>query len=384
MHFEGNLNSKLPSTGTTIFTVMSALANKHGAINLSQGFPDFSCHPKLIELVSKYMKLGANQYAPMAGVAQLREQIALKTQKLYGAEYHVDNEITVTAGATQALQVAMTAFLNEDDEVIVFEPAYDSYQPCIQLNKARAVYYTMEAPNYEIEWKRVMKLMNQRTKMIIINTPHNPTGTVLRKEDLEHLQRILRGTDIMVLSDEVYEHIIFDNEKHQSVSRFKELRERSIVVSSFGKTFHTTGWKIGYVLAPENLMKEFRKVYQFTQFSVSTPMQFAIADFLKEEEHYLELSKFYQSKRDLFEDFLAQSRFKPLSSSGTYFQCVDYSSVSNETDLKFTERLTKEFGVAAIPVSPFYKNENSQHVIRFCFAKNDETLNKAGEILCKI
>ncbi|MFY0671880.1 MAG: methionine aminotransferase [Bacteroidia bacterium] len=384
MHFEGNLNSKLPNTGTTIFTVMSALANKHNAINLSQGFPDFSCHPKLVELVTRQMKSGANQYAPMAGVAQLREQIALKTQKLYGALYDVDNEITVTAGATQALQVAMTAFLNEDDEVIVFEPAYDSYQPCIQLNKARAVYYTMEAPNYEIDWKRVMKLMNQRTKMIIINTPHNPTGTVLKQEDLEQLERILRGTDIMVLSDEVYEHIVFDNEKHQSVSRFKELRERSIIVSSFGKTFHTTGWKIGYVLAPENLTKEFRKVFQFAQFSVSTPMQFAIAEFLQEEEHYLELSDFYQKKRDLFASFLSVSKFKPLQCSGTYFQCVDYSSISDEEDVKFSERLTKEFGVASIPVSPFYKNEVNQNVIRFCFAKNEETLKKAGEILCKI
>lgn len=384
MYFDGNLTSKLPNTGTTIFTVMSALANKHNAINLSQGFPDFSCHPKLIDLVGKYMNLGANQYAPMAGVAELREQIAIKTKKLYGADYHVDNEITVTAGATQALQVAMTSLLNEDDEVIVFEPAYDSYQPCILLNKARAVYYTMEAPDYEIDWKQVMKLMNQRTKMIIINTPHNPTGKVLGEEDMVQLEKMLRGTDIVVLSDEVYEHIIFDNEKHQSVSRFKDLRERSMVVSSFGKTFHTTGWKIGYVLAPENLMKEFRKVFQFAQFSVSTPMQLAISEFLKEEEHYLKLANFYQTKRDLFEDYLAQSKFKPLASSGTYFQCVDYSSISRMGDKKFVEKLTKEHGVAAIPISPFYKGGKDQKIIRFCFAKCEETLKKAGDILCKI
>lgn len=384
MQFEGNLNSKLPSTGTTIFTVMSALANKHNAINLSQGFPDFSCNPKLIELVNDYMKKGANQYAPMAGVQALREQIGIKTYELYGAEYDVDNEITITTGATQALQVAMTAFLHENDEVIVFEPAYDSYQPCIALNKARAVYYKMEAPDYAIDWKQVMKLMNQRTKMIIINTPHNPTGTVLGKKDFEQLEKLVKGTDIMVLSDEVYEHIIFDNHKHQSVSRFSELRKRSIVVSSFGKTFHTTGWKLGYVLAPENLMKEFRKVFQFAQFSVSTPMQLAIADFLKEKEHYLELAAFYQKKRDIFQGYLAQSRFKSLSSSGTYFQCVDYSTVSRMSDMSFAERLTKENGIASVPISSFYKGGDDQKILRFCFAKSEDTLHKAGEILCRI
>lgn len=384
MQFEGNISSKLPGVSTTIFTVMSKMANDYNAINLSQGFPNFSCHPKLVELVSKFMKEGANQYAPMAGVLPLREQIAAKTEELYGAKYDVEKEITVTAGATQALQVAMSTFLSEDDEVIIFEPAYDSYLPCILLNKAKPVYYKMESPDYLIDWKQVMRLMNQKTRMIIINTPHNPTGSVLAEEDMLQLQKILDGTDIVVLSDEVYEHIIYDGANHQSASRFEKLRERSIVVSSFGKTFHTTGWKVGYVLAPENLMTEFRKVFQFAQFSVSTPMQWAFSEFLKEKDHYLELSAFYQKKRDLFEEYLASSRFKPLSSAGTYFQCVDYSEISQDHDLKFVEEMMQSHGVAAIPVSSFYRNEDDQKVIRFCFAKNDETLNKAGEVLCKI
>lgn len=384
MQFEGNIASKLPSTGTTIFTVMSKLATDFGAINLSQGFPDFSCHPRLIELVSYFMNLGYNQYAPMAGVHALREQIAEKVLLCYGANYNIENEITITAGATQALQVAMTAFLNEDDEVIVFEPAYDSYLPCISLNKARPIYYKMEAPDYKIDWKQVMKLITQRTKMLIINSPHNPTGTVFSKDDLLQLERMLKGSDIIVLSDEVYEHIVFDDIEHQSVARFEDLRNRSIIVSSFGKTLHSTGWKLGYVLAPENLMAEFRKVFQFTQFSVSTPMQWAVSEFIKEKEHYLELSAFYQEKRDLFLSYIKESRFKPLNSSGTYFQCVDYSGISKISDKKFVERITKENKVAAIPVSAFYKNGDDQKVIRFCFAKSEETLQRAGEILCKI
>ena len=384
MQFEGNIASKLPSTGTTIFTIMSKLATDFGAINLSQGFPDFSCHPRLIELVSYFMNLGYNQYAPMAGVLALREQIAEKVLLCHGANYNIENEITITAGATQALQVAMTAFLNEDDEVIVFEPAYDSYLPCISLNKARPIYYKMEAPDYKIDWKQVMKLITQRTKMLIINSPHNPTGTVFSKDDLLQLERMLKGSDIIVLSDEVYEHIVFDGIEHQSVARFEDLRNRSIIVSSFGKTLHSTGWKLGYVLAPENLMTEFRKVFQFTQFSVSTPMQWAVSEFIKEKEHYLELSAFYQKKRDLFLSYIKESRFKPLNSSGTYFQCVDYSGISKISDKKFVERITKENKVAAIPVSAFYKNGDDQKVIRFCFAKSEETLQRAGEILCKI
>lgn len=382
--FEGNFSSKLPSVGTTIFTVMSKMAAEHDAINLSQGFPDFFCHPRLPELVNHYMQLGYNQYAPMAGVYALREQIVKKTLEQYGASYDVETEVTVTAGATQALYMAMTAFLNEDDEVIVFEPAYDSYLPGIMLNKSRPVYYTMEAPEYKIDWKQVMKLINGRTKMIIINTPHNPTGTVLSDEDMLQLEKMLKGTDVIVLSDEVYEHIIYDGAQHQSVTRFEDLRTRSICVSSFGKTFHTTGWKLGYVLAPENLMAEFRKVYQFAQFSVSTPMQFAMAEFLKEKEHYLGLSEFYQKKRDLFGEYLSQSKFKPLSSDGTFFQCVDYSAASKSGDMKFVENLTKKKGIAAIPVSAFYRNSDDHKIIRFCFAKTDETLHKAGELLCKI
>ncbi|MBI1185425.1 aminotransferase class I/II-fold pyridoxal phosphate-dependent enzyme [bacterium] len=384
MIFEGNITSKLPATGTTIFTIMSKMANDHNAINLSQGFPDFSCHPKLVEYVNYYMTQGYNQYAPMAGVPLLRERIAEKTLKLYGTSYDVSNEITITAGATQALQVAMTAFLKENDEVIIFEPAYDSYLPCINLNKARPIYYKMQAPDYKIDWKQVMKLINQKTKMIIINTPHNPTGTVLGREDVLQLERMLKDTDIIVLSDEVYEHIVFDGVVHESVARYEDLRKRSLIVSSFGKTFHTTGWKIGYVLAPENLMAEFRKVFQYAQFSVSTPVQWAIADFLLEPEHYEQLSAFYEAKRNLFASYINQSRFKPLQSHGTYFQCVDYSAVSRLKDKKFVEKLAKENGVAAIPVSAFYKNGDDQKVVRFCFAKNEETLHKAGELLCQI
>ena len=382
--FEGNFSSKLPSVGTTIFTVMSKMAAEHDAINLSQGFPDFFCHPRLPELVNYFMVQGYNQYAPMAGIHALREQVALKTTELYGAIYDVDTEVTITAGATQALYTAMTAFLGEDDEVIVFEPAYDSYLPGILLNKGRPVYYKMEAPEYRIDWKQVMKLINGRTKMIIINTPHNPTGTVLSDEDMLQLEKMLKGTDVIVLSDEVYEHIVFDGGKHQSVTRFEDLRQRSVCVSSFGKTFHTTGWKLGYVLAPENLMTEFRKVYQFAQFSASTPMQFAIAEFLKEKEHYLELSQFYQQKRDLFKGYLENSRFKTLPSKGTYFQCVDYSAISKQGDRRYVEYLTKKKGIAAIPVSAFYRNNDDHQIIRFCFAKTDETLHKAGELLCKI
>lgn len=382
--FEGNLSSKLPSVGTTIFTVMSKMATESGAINLSQGFPDFNCHPRLPELVTYYMHQGHNQYAPMAGVYGLREEIARKTYELYGAQYDVETEVTVTAGATQALFLAMTAFLNDGDEVIIFEPAYDSYLPGVLLNRARPVYYKMESPDYTIDWKQVMKLINGRTKMVIINTPHNPTGTVLSDDDMLQLQKMLSGTDVVVLSDEVYEHIVFDGASHQSVARFEDLRKRSICVSSFGKTFHTTGWKMGYVLAPENLTTEFRKVYQFAQFSASTPMQFAMADFLKEKDHYLQLSTFYQQKRDLFAGYLEQSRFKKLPSHGTYFQCVDYSDISKSGDQKFVEQLTKKKGVAAIPVSAFYKNNDDHKIIRFCFAKTDETLHQAGELICKI
>lgn len=382
--FDGNITSKLPNTGTTIFSVMSALANQHQALNLSQGFPDFNCHPQLVELAAKHMKAGHNQYAPMPGVPILREKLVAKTEELYGASYNPDTEITITAGATQALQVAISTFVGEDDEVIIFEPAYDSYAPCITLNKGRSVYYTMEAPDYKIDWKQVVKLLNHRTKMIIINTPHNPSATILGEEDMLQLEKMLEGTDIVVLSDEVYEHMVYDGEAHQSAAKFEKLRNRSICVSSFGKTYHTTGWKIGYVLAPENLMKEFRKVYQFSMFSVATPMQYAFADLLDEKDLYLELSNFYQAKRDLFQEYIKQSKFEILPSKGTYFQCVDYSKISDKDDMAFVEWLTKDVKVAAIPVSAFYRNTDDHNVIRFCFAKEDETLRKAGELLCKI
>ncbi|MCB0737172.1 MAG: methionine aminotransferase [Bacteroidetes bacterium] len=383
-HFEGNLISKLPNTGTTIFTTISALANKHNAINLSQGFPDFSCAPELIELVSKHMKLGHNQYSPMAGIMPLREKLAEKIESLYKAKLNPETEITITAGATQGLSIAISAFIGEDDEVIILEPAYDSYSPCIQLNKGRAIYYTMQAPDFAINWGNVQKLMNQRTKMIIINTPHNPTASVLGKKDMEKLQRILEGTDIILLSDEVYEHIVFDDNEHQSVLAYPELRKRSICISSFGKTYHNTGWKVGYVTAPENLMTEFRKVFQFGMFSVVTPIQYAFAEILDKPDLYSELGAFYQKKRNFFVDAIKASNFKLLPSNGTYFQCADYSPIADQSDMEFTRWLTSKIGVAAIPLSPFYRNKDDNHIIRFCFAKKDETLKKAADLLCKI
>ncbi|MBI3143484.1 MAG: aminotransferase class I/II-fold pyridoxal phosphate-dependent enzyme [Bacteroidetes bacterium] len=384
MTFSGNIASKLPATETTIFTIMSRLAAEHQAINLSQGFPDFSCQPALSALVAHFMSLGYNQYAPMPGVAYLREQVSAMRKEIHGVEYNPETEITITAGATQGIYIALSAFLHENDEVIIIEPAYDSYLPGILINKAKPVYYQMLAPDYTIDWKQVMKLITQRTRMIIINTPHNPTGTLLTSGDMQQLERMLKDTDILVLSDEVYEHITYDGQVHESASRYTDLRSRSIVVSSFGKTLHTTGWKVGYVLAPENLSNEFRKVFQYAQFSVSTPMQWAIAQFLEDPAQYKGLSAFYEAKRDLFNSYLTRSRFKPIPSRGTYFVCADYSGISRMSDRKFVERLTKDHKVAAIPVSAFYKNKHDQKVIRFCFAKSEETLHKAGEILCAI
>lgn len=384
MHYNGNYYSKLPTSGTTIFSTMSALANQHNAINLSQGFPNFDCHPQLKALVSRFIDSGKNQYAPMIGLEALREEIAKKVEKQYDCIYHPEKEITIVAGATQGLHLAISTFINENDEVLVFQPSYDAYTPCILMNKGVAVYYTLDAPDFKIEWSQVGKLINQRTKMIIINTPHNPTGTVLNEHDLLQLEKLVQDKDIIVLSDEVYEHVIFDGLENQSVAKFPSLREQSIIVSSFGKTFHTTGWKVGYVLAPENLTNEFRKVFQFAMFSVSTPFQYAIAEFLKMPEHYLGLSNFYQQKRDLFASFLRQSRFKVLPVHGTYFQCVEYSEISDKKDMEFTKELIQKHKVAAIPLSPFYQRDNDAHLLRFCFAKTDETLQKAGEILCKI
>ena len=379
-----SIRSKLPKTGTTIFTVMSRLAKECGAINLSQGFPDFEGSPALIESVSRYMQKGFNQYAPMPGVMRLREAIAKKTATTFGQQLNTETEITVTAGATQALYTAISAFVHENDEVIIFEPAYDSYEPAVELSGGRAIPVRLEAPDYRIPWEDVKKLISIRTRMMIINSPHNPTGTILRDEDVAELKHIIGGTDIIILSDEVYEHVIFDGITHNSMLRHPDLFERSLCVSSFGKTFHNTGWKIGYCVAPKFLMDEFRKVHQFLMFSVNTPMQYALADHLSNADSYNQLGNFFQRKRDLFLNALDGSRFKPLHTEGSYFQLLDYSEISDEPDTVFAERLTKEFGIAAIPVSVFYGRGSQDKILRFCFAKKEETLQKAGELLCKV
>lgn len=382
--FQGSLTSKLPKVGTTIFSVMSGLAKEHDAINLSQGFPDFSCSPKLISLVNNYMKKGHNQYAPMAGVQGLREKIAEKTEELYSAKYNPDTEITVTPGATLALYAAITATVREGDEVVIIEPAYDSYVSAIELNGGRPIFVDLKYPNYNIDWEEFKKVITFKTRMIIINTPHNPSGSILTAADMQQLEKITSNSDIIVLSDEVYEHIIFDGYEHQSVARYPKLAERSFIVSSFGKTYHTTGWKMGYCMAPENLMKEFRKVYQYLVFAANTPIQYALADFLDDKDAYLQLGAFYQEKRDFFKKLIKGSNFKILDCKGSYFQLLDYSKLTHEKDTDYAIRLTKEKGIASIPVSVFYKHAVDNHVLRFCFAKENDTLEQAAEILCKL
>ena len=376
--------SKLPGTGTNIFSVMSKLAEEHKAINLSQGFPDYDCDPKLIEYVADAMKQGFNQYAPMTGLPVLRELIAEKMNSLYGANYHPETEVTVTAGGTQAIFTALNAYISAGDEVIIFEPAYDCYAPTVKMLGGLVKPYQLAPPNYEIDWEMVKKLFSANTKMIILNSPQNPTGCVLSEKDIKALIKLTNNTDIMILSDEVYEHIIFDGKKHQSVALYPELRERSFIVASFGKLLHTTGWKLGYCLAPEALMKEFRKVHQFNVFSVNTPMQLGVAKYLKDPQSYLGLSAFFQQKRDLFRSLLAETKFKLLPCNGSYFQCVSYEHLSDEKDVAMAERLVKEYGVASIPVSAFYIRNTDHHVLRFCFAKKQETLEKAVERLVKL
>src|SRR5579863_5340559 len=352
--FNGNIRSKLPKVGTTIFTVMSALANEYKAINLSQGFPNFECSPKLVSLINEYMKKGFNQYAPMQGIMPLREAIAEKMQDLYGAKYNPEKEINITAGGTEAIYAAITAVINEGDEVMVMEPAYDCYVPAIELSGGIPVYIQLKAPDYTIDWNEVKKKISHRTRMIIINTPQNPTGAVMTENDMKELEKITHNTDIIILSDEVYEHIIFDGLKHQSVCRFLGLAERSFVVFSFGKTYHATGWKMGYVLAPEKLMTEFRRVHQFIVFTVNTPFQYALADYMKNKSEYLELGNFYQKKRDYFINLIKGSKFKYIPASGSYFQSLDYSAITHEKDTDYAIRLTKEAGVASVPISVFY------------------------------
>jgi len=378
------LTSKLPNLSLTIFSEMTQLAEAHGAINLSQGFPDYAVPGELTALVAKYMQQGYNQYAPMLGVQHLREQIAAKVSELYGATYDPASEITVTSGATEALFAAITAVVGQGDEVIILEPAYDSYTPVISLCGGIPVYVQMQFPGYGIAWQDVRDAISEKTRAIILNSPHNPSGAVLTRDDMSSLIQIVQDSNIVIISDEVYEHIVFDGCTHQSMARYPQLAERSFVISSFGKTYHATGWKIGYCLAPVDLSREIQKIHQYLTFASNTPVQHAFAEFMQKKEVYRKLSEFYQQKRDKFLASIRQSRFKALPCQGTYFQMLDYSEITDESDLEFARRLTVDFGVAAIPPSVFYHRRNDYKVLRFCFAKKDETLEKAAEKLCRV
>jgi methionine aminotransferase len=382
--FKGSIHTKLPNTGTSIFAVMSALANENQAINLSQGFPDFPISEELIDLVHYYMRKGFNQYAPMPGVPSLRTAISGMFKKKYGIFYDPDREINITAGATQALFTSISAFIKEGDEAIIFEPAYDCYAPAVKINGGLVKYAQLQFPDFSINWAEIPRMITHRTKLIIINSPQNPTGSVLKADDLKMLEKLTQGTDIIVISDEVYEHLIFDGIKHQSACLFPELAKRTLVIGSFGKTFHATGWKTGFVLAPEKLMTEFRKVHQFTVFASNTPIQHALADFIANKKNYAGLGTFYQKKRDLFAKALKGSRFKVLPAYGTYFQLLDYRAISDQTEMDFARWLVEKHKIAAIPIAPFYHKKDEHQVLRFCFAKKDETLVKAAEILSKI
>ena len=382
------LQTKLPAVGTTIFTVMSELAARHGAVNLGQGYPDFDCDKKLINAVTSAMEAGHNQYPPMPGIRPLRQAIALKIRELYGRDYSDETEITVTAGATQAIITAILAIVHPGDEVIVFEPCYDSYVPNIELAGGVAVRVSLMFGTFRPDFGKLAAAITPRTRAIIVNSPHNPSGTVWTREEMLHLQEILAPTDILVISDEVYEHMVYDGVQHQSVARFAGLAARSFLISSFGKTCHVTGWKVGYVAAPVSLMAEFRKVHQFNVFTVNTPMQYGLASYMAEPKTYLDLPAFYEHKRELFRTGLQSTKFRLLPCEGTYFQCVDISDLSvperhlGEAD--FCKWLAAEMGVAAIPLSAFYGQEFSQNLIRFCFAKKDDTLTTALERLAKL
>ena len=385
--------SKLPHIGTTIFTTMSALALEHGAINLGQGFPDFACEPRLLDAVNDAMRAGHNQYPPMAGVPELRQAISHKIESLYGHHYDPNTEITVTAGATQAIFTTIQACVGRDDEVIVIEPAFDSYLPAIELAGGKAISIPMElirdsngqVQSYAIPWAAIAAAINPKTRLILTNTPHNPTASIWTAEDLETLYDLVKNTSILILSDEVYEHMVYDGEPHQSIARHSELQKRSFLISSFGKTFHVTGWKVAFVAAPAALMTEYRKVHQFNVFTVNTPMQYALASYMQEPQHYLNLPRFYQAKRDLFREGLASTKLKLLPCTGSYFQCVDYSSLpiaeASLSEAEFCRWLTIELGVTAIPNSAFYAKQNESGVVRFCFAKQEQTLQTALERL---
>ena len=379
-----DFKSKLPDVGTTIFTVMSALATEYNAVNLGQGFPDFPMSEELIAMVNTVMKEGYNQYVPMQGYLPLREALAEKIESLYTTTVNPGSQITITPGGTYAIYTALTTILQPGDEVIVFEPAYDSYIPNVEINGAIPVLIELKFPDYRIDWNEVRSKITARTKAILINSPHNPTGAVLREQDMQELRSIVQDSNIFIVSDEVYEHIIFDQIPHQSILRYPDLLERSFVCFSFGKVFHCTGWKLGYAISSPDLMKEFRKVHQFNCFCCHTPSQVALADFLKNKEAYLSLGSFLQKKRDHFQELMRQTRFQPLPSHGSYFQCYTYDRISEEKDKDFAIRVTREKAVATIPVSVFYKNGTDHRVLRFCFAKKEETLEAAVERLIKL
>ena len=378
------ITSRLPEVGTTIFSVMSALAAEHQAVNLGQGFPDFACDPALVDAVTHAMQTGHNQYPPMPGIPALRQAVAAKIEALHGRRYDAEREITVTAGATQAILTAILCCVHPGDEVIVLDPCYDSYVPNIELAGARAVRVPLTPGSFAPDFGRIAAAITPRTRLLVLNTPHNPSATVWTAEDMRRLEALLAPTDVLLVSDEVYEHMVFDGAEHQSAARFPGLAERAFIVSSFGKTFHVTGWKVGTVAAPAPLMAEFRKVHQFNVFTVNTPMQHGLAHYLQEPSHYLGLPGFYQAKRDLFRNGLAGSRLRLLPCTGSYFQCVDYSAVSELPEMEFCQWLVREIGVAGIPLSPFYGDGFDQRMVRFCFAKKDETLRAALERLRRL
>ena len=378
------IKSKLPDVGTTIFTIMSKMAADHGAINLSQGFPNFEVDPILKDLVDHYIKTDHNQYAPMTGIPELRKAIADKKKLLYDIDLDADQEITITNGATEAIYSTISALISSGDEVIVFEPAYDSYVPAIQVNNGITRPIRLKSPNYKIDWAEVRRTVTDRTRMFIFNTPHNPTGSIWSEEDIQELRAITKDTDIFVLSDEVYQHLIYDGAQHESVLRYDDLYQRSIVAMSFGKTFHATGWRIGYVIAPPLISSEIRKVHQFNTFSINRPLQHALADYLSIPDRYLSLNMFFQKKRDLFIDAIKDSRFKLLPCHGTYFILASYQDISDKDDQSFARWMTKERGVAVIPISSFYTDDTDEQIIRFCFAKTDDLLLRAASLINKV
>ena len=378
------LRSKLPSTGVSIFATMSRLALEHNAINLSQGFPDFDCAPELVETVARYMREGHNQYAPMPGVPALREALAFKIDRLYGRRYDPGTEVTVTSGATEALFATLTALVHPGDEVLLFQPAYDSYVPAIQLSGGMPVFVTLRPPDYRIDWDMVRRVITPRTRVIVINSPHNPTGMILGSEDIRELARVLEQTDAVVVSDEAYEHIVFDGASHESLSRYPAIADRAVVIGSFGKTFHTTGWKVGWAAAPRALSAEVQSIHQWVTFAVNGAIQLAYAEFITKDPECRSVGAFYQRKRDLFLSLIAGSRFRPLPCQGTFFQMADYSAITSERDADFAMRLLTEHGVASIPPSSFLYGVDPGPILRFCFAKRDETLERAAERLLKV